>query len=438
MYSDLYTHPRFSPIKLLTTIAIVIVAALGLFLFTQDSIPTRASKRALLDHQIVNISQKQLGIFWEIDTADEGWILYGKNPNNLDMTAFDERDIDGEKEKRIFHFALLRNLEPASTYYYKIISNNEVIQSDNTGIFSVITLDDTVHSANFSPIYGSVFFPNNNPADKTLIMLIIGNTHLIMAVSGSTGEWLIPLQYIIDKNSSKAVQFSENDPITIQMFDDAKRSLVRSTIERSRPLPQPVILGNNYSFITDPDVLAAADTPRSTNGGRQKVRVEIRYPKQNAVIPGTAPIIKGYGIPGEYVSVQINSRPGFSARVSVNQDGEWDVPVKIKIPAGTYILHAQTKTITGSTVEMNRRFTLIKSGEQILGESDEATPSGTITPSTKPSVTVIITTPTPSITGISGTPTITPSPPVSGLNIVPYVFAGVGLMVFGLGVILLL
>ena len=70
MYSDLYTHPRFSPIKLLTTIAIVIVAALGLFLFTQDSIPTRASKRALLDHQIVNISQKQLGIFWEIDTAD--------------------------------------------------------------------------------------------------------------------------------------------------------------------------------------------------------------------------------------------------------------------------------------------------------------------------------------------------------------------------------
>ena len=70
MYSDLYTKSRFNAVKMLSSVAGVIVIALGLFLFTQDSAPTRASKRALLDHQIVNMSPKQFGVFWEVDTAD--------------------------------------------------------------------------------------------------------------------------------------------------------------------------------------------------------------------------------------------------------------------------------------------------------------------------------------------------------------------------------
>lgn len=437
MYSDLYTHSRISPTKILSSVAIFILVSLGIFVYTQDATPTRASKQALLDHQTVNISPKQFGIFWEVDTADDGWIIYGNNPNKLDKIAFDERDSGGEKEKRVYHFALLRNLVPEETYYYKIISNNEVIHTENTNIFNEKTLDDSAQTSTFSPMYGTVLFPNNEPAEKILTMLIIGNAHPIMAVSGPTGEWLIPLQHIINKDSNKAVGIGENDPITIQIFNDTQRSMVRSTFARSRPLPQAVVLGNNYSFIADSDVLAVQDRNQST-ALKSNNRVEIRYPKQNAVIPGTAPLVKGYGVSGEYVSVQINSLPGFSARVRVNQDGEWDVPVKIKIPPGTYTVTVTTKDKNDNTVQMDRRFTLIKSGEQVLGESDEATPSGTITPSTNPSVTVIITTPTPAETIIIDGPTVTPAPPVSGLNIVPYIFAGVGFVVFGLGIILFL
>ena len=126
MYSDLYIKSRFSAVKILSSIAVVIVITLGLFLFTQDSTPTRASKRTLLDHQIVNMTPKQFGVFWEVDGADVGWLLYGKNPKNLDLIAFDERDSGGEKEQRKYHFALFRNLDPSAKYYYKIISNNEV------------------------------------------------------------------------------------------------------------------------------------------------------------------------------------------------------------------------------------------------------------------------------------------------------------------------
>ena len=442
MYSDLYTKSRFNAVKMLSSVAGVIVIALGLFLFTQDSAPTRASKRALLDHQIVNMSPKQFGVFWEVDTADEGWLLYGKNPNNLDAIAFDERDSGGEKEQRKYHFALFRNLDPSSTYYYKIISNNEVIQSEGTDTFSADTLEDSAQATIFSPMYGSVYYSNNEPAGKILAMLIVGNAHPLVAVSGSTGEWLIPLQYLINKDSSNAVNIGENDPITLQLFNDTQRSMVRSTFERSRPLPESIVLGNNYSFISDSDVLAVQDSKISSNSNIANAQVAIRYPKQNAVIPGTTPLIKGYGIPGEYVRININAQPVFSVRVQVNQEGEWDVPVNKKISPGTYTLIATTVDKMGKAVQLSRRFTLIKSGEQVLGDSIEATPSGTLTtsinPSINPSVTVIVTTPTPVETEIIDKLSITPSPPVSGLNIVPYVFAGVGMIILGLGVILLL
>jgi len=448
MYSDLYTKSRFSAVKILSSIAIVIVVSLGLFLLTQDSAPTRASKRALLDHQIVNMSPKQFGVFWEVDSADEGWVLYGKNPNNLDMIAFDERDSGGEKEQRVYHFVLLRNLESDSTYYYKLISNNEVIQSDDTDTFSADTLDDSIQATVFSPMYGSVHFSNNKPAGKTLAMLIVGNGYPLMAVSGSTGEWLIPLQYLISPDTKSQMHIGESDPITLQLFNDTQRSMVRSTFERSRPLPESVVLGNNYSFIAESDVLAVQDAKQRSAVDAARTQFEVRYPKQNAVIPGTRPLIKGYGIPGEYVTVQINAQPAFSARAQVNGDGEWDVPIKKSIAAGTYTLIASSQDDSGTATQMSRRFTLIKSGEQVLGESDEATPSGTLTPSVNPSqsisptidpsVTVTVTTPTPSETGGMPEATITPAPPVSGLNIVPYVFAGVGMMILGIGVILLL
>ncbi|MDP4011533.1 MAG: hypothetical protein Q8P72_04910, partial [Candidatus Roizmanbacteria bacterium] len=363
-------------------------------------------------------------------------ILYGKNPKNLDSIAFDERDSGGEKEKRVYHFALLRNLDPSTKYYYKIISNNEVIQSEGTDTFSADTLDDSEQATIFSPMYGSVYYSNNEPAGKTLAMLIVGNAHPLIAVSGSTGEWLIPLQYLINKDTSSAVSIGENDPITLQLFNDTQRSMVRSTFERSRPLPESIILGNNYSFIADSNVLSAQDSNPSLKESSQ-TQVEIRYPKQDAVVPGVAPIIKGYGIPREYVNIHIDSKPEFSARARVDENGEWDIPVKTKILPGTYTLTATTKGKNGKTVQLSRRFTLIKSGEQVLGESNEATPSGTLTPSVNPSG-ILSLTPKLSVTVIVTTPTPIPPPPVSGLNIVPYVFAGVGFVVLGFGVLLLL
>ena len=451
MYSELYTQSRFRFTKYLAFVALFVVVSTIVFLLAQDSSPTRASKRKLKEHEIVNVSPRQIGIFWETDEPDEGWLMYGDNQSSLDQIALDERDVRDEKLKRRYHYALLKNLQPNTNYYYKIVSNNELITQEDKAAFEAMTLEEAASMSSLSPIYGKIIQTNGQPARSAYAMLIVGNAYPLLSMTGNTGEWLIPLQYIATKQTRSPVPVTEEALITIQLFDDDNRSMVRSTIDRSRPIPQPITLGNNYSFISESDVLSVQDT-KKVEAPVRKETVDIRFPKQGAVIPGVAPLIKGYGIPGKGVEVNIDAKPEFSSRVTVDEKGEWNVPVKISIKPGKYTLTVETEDTKGNVVQLKREFTLIKSGERVLGESDQATPSGTITPSTAPSIVVSTATPTPSKvvsptpTGtlasptpiISGTLTGVPTPPVSGMSIIPVMMAGIGMIAFGIGVMLLL
>ncbi len=452
MYSELYTQSHFRFTKYLAFAALFVVVSTVIFLLSQDSSPTRASKRTLKEHEVVNVSPRQIGIFWETDEPDEGWIIYGESDSSLDLVALDERDIKTEKAKRRYHYALLKNLQPDKMYYYKIVSNNELISQEDGGAFESMTLEESAAMTSLSPIYGKVMQTNGQPAKSAYTMLIVGNAYPLMTMTGNTGEWLIPLQYLANKQTRSSVPVTDDALITIQLFDDESRSMVRSTINRSRPIPQPITLGNNYSFIAETDVLSVQDTKKKSEIPVRRDTVDIRFPKQGAVIPGVAPLIKGYGIPGKAAEVTIDSKPEFSSRVIVDEKGEWNVPVKTSIKPGKYTLTVQTEDAKGDIVQLEREFTLIKSGERVLGESDVATPSGTITPSTAPTVVVSTATPTPTTVRsptpsgilasptpiISGTLTGVPTPPVSGMSIIPMMMAGVGMIAFGIGVMLLL
>jgi len=195
------------------------------------------------------------------------------------------------------------------------------------------------------------------------------------------------------------------------------------------------MLGNNYIFVDEEtNVLSAQDTVQN-RPTTPRFNVEMRYPKENSVIPGQTPLIKGTGVPGSVVSISINTTPAFSGRSTVDADGDWSVVVKKPFDPGTYTISMQTTDRNGQIVTITRNFTLIKSGEQVLGESTTATPSASIIPS----VTVVIQTPAP--TGaISTAPiqTSTPAPPVSGVDVSPFLLAGFGLITVAAGVLLLL
>lgn len=468
MYSDLYLRPHYQPSRILIAMALMAVVGFGIFYYSSDSVPTRASKKTVKKQDIVNVTPRQVGIYWESDSVDEAWILFGESENNINTLAPDVFTAKGEAPKRSYHYAELKNLNPDTTYYYQIVSDNEIIMNGQQKPFTVRTASSVGSSGSLTPAYGKIAKSNGEAVKNAVIMLSIPEAYPLFTLTGSTGEWLIPLQYFVSRSRGTYIIATENTMAQITASYESESSKINTVLGKTHPLPQTVVLGENYTFLDSSNVLSAQSEVIRPNAAENKTySVAIRYPRNNSVVPGDSPLIKGYGIPGKTVTVSISSNPAFSATVSVDKEGQWSVPLTRTFFPGKYTISAVTLNQNNKLVEIKHTYTLIKSGERVLGEST-STPSATVKPSptvrlstptptsrlTTPAPTTNVITPTSSLLSptqsmlITQSPTVTPygsyetptpPPPASGVgNIAPYLMTGAGLMVVGAGLLLLL
>jgi hypothetical protein len=441
-YSELYTEQKSRPSQILIALALfATVSAAGYYFLTRTT-TTRASKQVIKKHQQVNIAPRQAGVFWEVNSPDEGWVIYGENPSKLDQIALDDRDIS-KRESRPFHLVMMKNLNPETTYYYKIISNEELVSAENNEPFSIRTISESVSSASLSPAYGKVVSSSGDALANNVVVVTINNAYPLMTFTKNTGEWLIPLQYIINSIDQRSVSLTEDTIVNIRIFNDSQQSIIKATLSQTHPLPQTVIMGTNYTFLEN-KVLGTSDQQKKND---LSYDVDLLYPKNGAVIPGNTPLVKGKGIPDQVVSIQINSKPEIQGKTKVDKDGRWSITLGRTIQPGTYTLTMNTIDSRNRGVEIKHNFTLIKSGEQVLAESTTSasiTPTQGVTPSSvispTPTSAVIAEEPTPTeeviITDLS--PTLTPAPPVTGISFIPFMFAGIGFVLLGAGLVLFL
>ncbi len=442
MYTELYTQPRNRPSHIMIAFALVAIVSGAVFYFFSSGTPTRASKQVVIRQEVVNVFPGQVGLFWQVETSDSGWIIYGENPSKLNQIALDEQDISGEKQKRKLHYSILKNLTPETTYFYKIVSDDGIISSQNNEPFSVKTSSAGIASSSLTPSYGKVVGQNGSVGSGNFVMLTVSSGFTLLAVTKSTGEWLIPLQHIVNKNDFSSVPVSEDTVVTFKIFNETQESVVKAVISKTHPIPQTTVIGTNYTFISGQEVLSATSSRNESAVSRSSI--DILFPKDGAVIPGNTPLIKGKGVSGKEVVVSINSNPVFSAAAKVDSDGEWSILVKRAMSPGAYRLTLVTNDAQNRKITIERNFTLIKSGERVGSVLAESTPSGSITvsPSPRPSVSVTASpsatlTPTEFIEEAL-TPTATPPPPVSGISVIPYLFGGIGLVLLGAGLVLVL
>lgn len=456
MYTDLYMKEQNRSLHVMIGFAVFAMVSAGLFYFISRNAPTRASKQVVTKQEIVNVFPTQVGIFWEVETPDSGWIIYGENPSKLDVIAIDERDIVQEKQNRKYHYAILKNLTAETTYYYRIVSEDGVV-SKNDEPFMVKTSSSGISSSALTPSYGKVAAQNGSFIGGSFVKLTVSNGFPLLAVTKNTGEWLIPLQHIVSKDDYSSVPISEDTVVTFRIFNDSQESNIKAVIGMTHPIPETTVLGKNYRFIGKEQVLAATNS-RST-GSVSNSAILVLFPKQGGVIPGSTPLVKGNALAGKDVVITINSNPVFSASTKADADGEWSLSVKRSLAPGAYKLTMSTNDSKGKQVVIERNFTIIKSGERVGSVLAESTGSATITttPPASPTPTRRVTggvsvSPSPSPTLIAEAPTLTPTeileedltptatppPPVSGISFIPYMFAGVGLVLLGAGLVLVL
>jgi len=418
--------------KIPTPITIAVVLLLIFFLarlFGSVSVPSRASKKIVKKLNVVSPSQNQVGILWQTDERETGWVIYGQNERVLNNIALDERDLQNKRNLFYNHLSLLKNLQPDTRYFYKIVSNDQLIEEKDGKAFSFATASNLALSSNLNPAYGKVIRENGEPLENAIVTLSFDKAYSLVALSKTTGEWLLPLNTILNKSTLKVQTVGLEDKLSIEILgDDKKKTQIIADLASVSPLPQTVIIGKNYTFLSKEDVLSA-----STGNKTQTSKIDILFPKESAVIPGGKPLIKGTALPGNEVKVTIDSAKNFSFKTTANKDGFWSIILSDELSSGTHTLKIITKNTAGKEIQMTRKFIIAKSGEKVLGEATaEATP--TLIPTSTPP---ILLSPTIFYTPYTTqSPTISITPPTSGIDVIPVGVASASLIILGIGILL--
>lgn len=422
-YSQLYANKN--EIKIPTLFSIVFITLTIFFIarfFSNTTNFSRASLKEISRIEITNVFPNQTTIFWRTDQKKTGWIVYGTKENQLDKIALDQKDTTKAKLAYMNHYIVLQNLQENGHYFFKFVVDNHLIEKDNDKPFTFSTISNKIEVNNLQPAYGKVLNQKGQPLENAVVLLFINNAYSLSALSKKSGEWLIPLNYIIDSKTQQLKTLSTTDVLKIQLIDEGgHNSNITTNLTNLSPLTETVTIGKNYDLLQKNDVLSAL-----SNNNRVSP-IEILFPKENATIPAGNPLIKGRAIPNNTLIVSVNeNKSTTSMQTKADNRGVWQVTLPQMLSPGSHRLVLQTKDASGNTLSKVRTFNIAKSGERVLGEA---------TGSATPTVTVAAS-PTVEPTSIP-TEALTPTTPVSGGNITYLGLSSAALVLLGLGLLVL-
>jgi hypothetical protein len=411
-YTDIYSRKDVRIPTWLSFVAVLFTVFLISIVFFRSEPPSsKATKKTVQRVEITNLSSSQTAIFWQTEQKEAGWIVYGTSDKSFNQIAIDERDFQNNKTPRLTHYAILKNLTPSTNYYFKLVNNKELITDPEGNPFIFTTLQRTSQVSNLKPSYGKVTDASGAPLENVIVLLSIKNSFSLSTLSKSSGEWLIPLNYLIDKKTDSLKTISKDELIKIEFFSDTGHdSTVRTVIPNLSPLSQTIVLGKDYDLTVNnkENVLAASDS---------KVEgIDILFPKEDAIIPGGNPLIRGTGIPQADVTAMVSDeKRDITLKTKVGGDGTWNLTLTNTLSAGRHSLTLRTNDTQGKEKLLTRNFSIAKSGEQVLGEA-----TGAATPTASPSPASIVAVST------------TPSPPITGGNISFLTFSSLSLITVGM------
>ncbi len=421
VYSEIYfgKHKKFP-----TIIAAVIICFILIFfirLLSNNSVPSKAAKKILTRIDITNLLPNQTTIVWQTDKPSKGWVMYGNSEQNISLIALDDRDLQSQKNPYRNHYTTLHDLNQNRTYYFRLVSDDSLISKNDGSAFTFTTPGSGTTSGYQQPAYGKIIMANDTPLTDAVVLLQLNNAYALSALSKDTGEWLIPLNSVYDRQTISSRTVSPSETATIDILSGDSDTVVKSSVSKLSPLPQTIIVGKNMDFTQEPKVLGVESQISPT----EAKQIDVIYPQEGALIPGYRPLIKGIALPNAEVNVAIQGQSTVTSKTHADADGVWRVTLPVNLTPGSHTLIATTNNPQGNNVLIQRTFTIAKNGEQVLGI---ATPESTLTPTEQPQPTAL-----PTYVAY-GTPT--PKPPVSGSADIPPVIGGASLVIMGLGLLL--
>lgn len=199
---------------------------------------------------VVNLGATSASVYWVTDQEAIGFIEAGQNQTLLN-TFKDDRDIQEPKIHRL-HFITLDNLDPNTTYYYKIHSGG-VVYPEN-GLEQFKTTPD-LGQTDYLPIIGNIINKDSQPVQEAIISLDIPGAQTVATITKYAGNFILPLSELKTKDLSQKFNLSIPRSSQIQVFNWEQSSQI--ILDLPQPLPQPlppIIFGQDLDLTSKPDL----------------------------------------------------------------------------------------------------------------------------------------------------------------------------------------
>ncbi len=407
---------------------LIIVGGIGIttFLVNQGIIfITKASPTNQPENvRITNITEASFTVSYTTQEAVIGSVNYGLT-KEFGQTALDERDQQtGNLTDYKIHHITVRNLTPQKKYYFSVLSGGDVFLN-NKNAFEVTTGRQITESPQQQePLAGKVITPDGNAPVESIVYVTSPGSQVVSTITDDEGNYLLPLNSIRTQNLSVYYKYTNESVINLLITGNEMESNVALSINQINPVPT-VTLSNNYDFTSGIEPVASVFGQQqrfpsfNQAGSSTTASIKISTPKANQSFNDFQPTFSGTALANQNVAIIVGSIEEISADVKADANGNWSYRPDSTLASGVQTITITTNNSQGSPTTISQNFTINPSGSQV---SESATPSGTLTPTETPILTISptlpIETPTPTIESTNSasiTVTETPTPSTSDI-----------------------
>ena len=423
------------------TLVAILILTLGLsfsIVLTQQKqffLPSAKSQNMPKDVKISNITDSSFTITWLTQDKADGFVIWGKS-KSLGQTTNEET-----KAKGYTHSATITNLEPETTYYFKINSGGDLYDNDGspweTKTAPKLSSSETPAIQNIS---GFIVNALGAPATSALVFVKAGGSNLLSTYTSENGNWIIPLNKIRTSDLNNSYKINGQDLLEINV-QAGPEGIASAQIYAEKATATPLItLGQTYDFrnltTNQNDSLPKSEIqgPQETNKqpkfdisgystSSPSNTVSIESIKEGETINTTSPEFFGKGPASKQITITVESENPQTGTVLVGTNGIWRWSPPSGLTPGTHKITLTYRDDNGVLRSIVRTFVVqaAEAGEPAF----EATPSASLTPTP----TSIVATATPSAQK-TASPSATPAQPISGVKAPTLILFGTGLLLF--------
>jgi hypothetical protein len=404
--------PAFSGIfVLLFAIGITVLLSRNTALFVTKATVGSVPK----DIQVSNISDTSFTVSYTTDQTATGVVAYG-TAQSLGDVALDERDQQtGKPTEYRVHFITIKNLSPASKYYYTITSGTQTVTNGDAPYEVTTAAADAKQPAEQTTLTGIVALDNGTFPTEGIVSVSTNTSQVLAALISPDGTYKLPLTPLRSKDVSTYLALMPNDKLNLKINSSDLQSAATLLYSQAANVPR-MVLSKTYDFTLNPDPLTSLVATDSAQIATKSAGFpvfdqiapvtapEITSPTNAQQLKDQQPLFKGRALPSADIEITINSSKEITAKLQSDSNGVWEFRPPIALDPGKHTISIKSLDASGIMQTVTNSFTVYAAGSQFVEPSIspvEVSPTIPITPT-------LVALPSPTITP-SPTEVATPS-----------------------------